>query len=477
MRRRDALKAIGANPSAPADVLLRLLADEASEPWDRAAWVMWRGEFPEEVVDVIVAHPEKRIRMALAENGLVSGETRARLIDDPGKGVRLCLAMGPNLFRIQSPSLPEWAQRRLIDDPDEMVRSEALGSYYTSRELLAGLAEHEDAHKRSAACQAWDLLGAAARARLLADENDDVRGRAARYASRDDPDATDIYIDYIARSDSPSYSYEDVLKQALIHRSTAERLAREGTSTERAAMAGNPHVPKEIAQSLATDDEHRVRLMVASRPDLSEDERAAIDYHVRVEDRLDPLFWACELVDPVEIRRFARSANILIRRSLAYNKNLPQDVIDLLGADDDFPVRILLCENQPTVDGEVVLDVFLNWKSVVSAALQGHPNFPRGQLAARFADDPDEHKRWLIYNDLTAAADVVLVLSHDPSVNVRRSIAGHPNLPAERLAELLHDPDDGIAERAARNSSLPPEAMRRLLDELDVPDLQGRPSH
>jgi len=154
MRRRDALQAIGANPSAPADVLLRLLADETSEPWDRAAWVMWRGEFPEEVVDVIVAHPEKRIRMALAENGLVSGETRARLIDDPGNGVRLCLAMGPNLFRIQNSSLPEWAQRRLIDDPDEMIRSEALGSYYTSRELLAGLAEHEDAHKRSASCQA-----------------------------------------------------------------------------------------------------------------------------------------------------------------------------------------------------------------------------------------------------------------------------------------------------------------------------------
>jgi hypothetical protein len=140
-------------------------------------------------------------------------------------------------------------------------------------------------------------------------------------------------------------------------------------------------------------------------------------------------------------------------------------------------VRILLCENQPTVAGKVVLDVFLNWTSVVSAALQGHPNFPREQLAARFADDPDEHKRWLIYNDPTAAADVVLKLSRDPNVNVRRSIAGHPNLSPERLEELLRDPDDGIAERVARNSSLPPEAMRRLLDKLDVSDLQGRPSH
>lgn len=36
----------------------------------------------------------------------------------------------------------------------------------------------------------------------------------------------------------------------------------------------------------------------------------------------------------------------------------------------------------------------------------------------------------------------------------------------ERLARAATQP----------NSSLPPEVMRRLLDELDLPDLQGRPS-
>lgn len=476
MRRSDLLQAIGANPSAPADVLLRLLADKASKPWDQSAWVWWRREFPEKVVDAIVAHPERQIRKALAENGFVSGEIRARLIDDSDKGVRLFLAIGPNVFRLQSAPLPEWAQRRLIDDPHELVRSEALGSHYISRELLADLAGHEDADKRRAACRAWDLLDATTRARLLADEDDRVRGRAAEAACPDDPDATDVYIAHASGAGSRAVFYGDVLKQALIHRSTAERLAREGTATERAAIAGNPRIPKDIAQSLAADAEHGVRLMAASRPDLSEDERAMIDYHVGVEDRLNPLRWARELADPEEIRRFARSANILIRRSLAYNKNLPQDVVELLSTDDDFPVRILLCENQPTVNGEVVLDVFLNWKSVVSAALQGHPNFPREQLAARFADDPDEHKRWLIYNDPTAPADVVLQLSRDPNVNVRRSIAGHANLPPERLGELLNDPDDGIAERAARNTSLPHEAMRRLLDQLDVPDAESSPS-
>jgi hypothetical protein len=48
-------------------------------------------------------------------------------------------------------------------------------------------------------------------------------------------------------------------------------------------------------------------------------------------------------------------------------------------------VRILLCEFQLNMEGEVVLDVFQNWKSVARAALQSYPNFPREQLARRFA--------------------------------------------------------------------------------------------
>lgn len=50
-------------------------------------------------------------------------------------------------------------------------------------------------------------------------------------------------------------------------------------------------------------------------------------------------------------------------------------------------MRILLCEYQLNIEGEVVLDVFLTWKSVVRAALQRHPTFPREQLARRLAND------------------------------------------------------------------------------------------
>lgn len=459
-----AVRGVVDNPGAPADVLVRLLAEEASDAW---SFLAWRG-LPAEVVEAVIAHPDVRVRRDFTQNTTVSGETRARLVEDPSPRVRLALAAGPGWFRVQSPALPEWAQLRLINDAHPRIRAEALSSPETSIQVLAGLADEEDPERRRAACRAWALLDAASRMRLLSDPVEEVRAAAARAASPGDPDASGAYL--AATAGQKTYGVRSrVVRRAALHEATARRLADGEDGAERAAVAGNPRVPVDLVRHLAVDREHAVRLAFASRPDLSESERAAVDYQVRREDRLDPLEWVLDERDPEILRRCARSANAWIRRSTACNKHLPQDVVELLGADEDFPVRILLCENQPTVDGEIVLDTFLRWDSVVSAALQQHPNFPRHHLAARFADDPDKHRRWLIYQDETAPAATVLALSHDPDVNVRRSIAGHPNLPVPRLLEMIEDPDVGIVERAAANRSLPPEAMHRLLDAAGIP--------
>jgi len=50
---------------------------------------------------------------------------------------------------------------------------------------------------------------------------------------------------------------------------------------------------------------------------VSEAERAEIDYTIGEQDRHSMLVWARELDDPDRLRGYARSANPLIRRSLA----------------------------------------------------------------------------------------------------------------------------------------------------------------
>ena len=327
------IESIGHNPSAPTDILLRILDHSPDAIRDRIAYQA----LTDDLVDAVVAHPERRVRSWLAENLNATPERRARLVDDPIPGVRMACAIGPTWFRKRADPLPESAQRRLLNDPHPRVRDEAAISL-RSLTLAAELHDDPDPLRRRVACSAWNLLDEDARRRLLTDEEPEVRAAAARQISDTDPDATDIYL---AAVDTGKFWDRSVLNSAALHPDTAERLVRTGTSAQRAAMALNPHVRKDLATELSEDSEHHVRIMLASRPDLTEEERAAIDYLIDERDRLDPLHWVYAVTDVGRLRELAQSGNTLIRRSLAYNRHLPQDVVDLLSADEDFAVRIL----------------------------------------------------------------------------------------------------------------------------------------
>lgn len=103
---------------------------------------------PDEVVDAIVVHPERRLRSTFAESFAVSGEQRGRLVDDPHFRVRQVLANAPNPFRSGAPSLPLPVQRRLLDDPEPIVRRDAAFYGNFDDRLIAGLCDHEDAFMR-----------------------------------------------------------------------------------------------------------------------------------------------------------------------------------------------------------------------------------------------------------------------------------------------------------------------------------------
>ncbi|WP_257033504.1 HEAT repeat domain-containing protein [Streptomyces sp. Ag109_G2-15] len=124
------------------------------------------------------------------------------------------------------------------------------------------------------------------------------------------------------------------------------------------------------------------------------------------------------------MRRCARSAHTLLRRSAAYSPHLPADAVDLLSKDDDYAVRLLLC-------------------------------------------DPDPQKRWLVGLDPEAPVDAVVRLLADPDDRVRAMAAEHPALPVDLILRSSGNPE--LSTHALGNPSLPTQVMHQYLDDAGIP--------
>ncbi|BBC38906.1 hypothetical protein SGFS_102000 [Streptomyces graminofaciens] len=457
--REEVLRGLARNEAASSDVLLRLLRPEAKAAWD---YLLNRSGLPADVVDALVTHENWRVRGVFAQSSGAAPADRARLVDDPERRVRLELADGPRPYHRTVEPLPDETYARLLSAPDRVVREMAACSSSIPDRILAANAGHDDPWVRKAVCRAWDLLAPDVHAALLADPDAGVRRAAARQACRTDEAHTDEVLAGVER-----HERRGVLEEARLPRATAERLLDLDDPYDREALAANPSLPPDLVARLATDPEHDVRRAVSARPELTEEQRAAIDYKVESKDSLGRLGWVLALDgDSDALRACANSAHPWLRRTAAVHPALPADLVELLAGDEQFVVRLFICEYQPDAPAEVLLRTVLEWSGYTTYDMLRLPQFPRKGLA-RYADHPDPARRRLAVHDPDATPEQIERLSRDESDWVCRQTAADPRLPAARIEEFLRD--QWTAFQAASNPALTVARMHRLLDELGVP--------
>lgn len=455
------LHGLAANPAAPDDVLLRVL----TFPADLRLWDFLRSRaLSDELLTATLAHPDHRVRCRVVENQHLTSAQRLVLLTDRDERVR---HLGTVVAVDQQSMLPEEILLSLSQEPNARIRQEAARLPNASARI-AGLRARDPSAlvRRLAAERDWQLLTSERKA-LLLDDSDPVVSGAARLAALDGaPVGTELFATL------PDALQRRVGTDTRLAGDRMTALSSGGTPQQRAWLAANPHTPLDRLLELARDDDADVRLAVSLRPELDEDQRAAIPVVIDPDEHYPPLDWVRALHDdPKALAALAESAHVLIRRNVAMSDELPTHTAELLARDDDFVVRLLLAENCRQAPADLLLRTWHEWMGFSRAELVEHPNFPRRGLA-RHLDGPESFSgsedRYLALQDPELVVDRAVALSHDPDPWIRRCSLANPTLPADRIAELADDPDPTVRIAAAAHPGLSLDVLRALLDRPDT---------
>lgn len=438
------------NRAAPEETLVRLL--------DTTPHLLWRGDLPGAVLDAAVDHEEWQVRARLAEcrvHAGMSAERWSRLLLNEATGQRRYALL--TVAAAAGAQLTDAAYEALAEDDSGAVREALLDLPGVPGALVAALAADPAPAVRAAACRAaWRDLDPGARARLAADPVERVR-TAAVVARHEEVPITEADFDAVNRTHD--------LAEYRLERDLAVRLCADADPEMRRRLAGNPHLDPDLVSVLAADPEDDVRLAVSLRPELTEEQRAAVRVDIDPRRMRRAVPWVVALHEDEEaMRRVAASAHVLLRSSVAMARRLPPDVVERLARDEDRIVRLFLAERCDDAPADMLLEVWQWWNGSLSTPDRpyGHPNFPRRDLL-RHADDPRPRLRQLALDDPESTPELVERFSRDADAEVRLRAATDPRLSADSAVRMLDDPDSGVRALAARHPRLPVPVLIGLL--------------
>ncbi|MGW1811494.1 hypothetical protein [Streptomyces sp. NPDC002078] len=441
---------IGSNPAATDELLIRLLDVEEGflHGCDRPA-----------VLDAAVAHPDPRVRSRPADTfrpKLTSDQWVHLIRAEPSPNRRVLWAERACVWGAE---LPEDLYDDLLAGPS-CARAAELPAL--PEKHLPGLAADADPRVRAAACGRWEHLAAPLRERLLADTDYAVRTAALLAHHTGVPMPREVF----AALPDPRRALE---RCRLAPKLEAD-LVRDGDAEVRRALAANLSLSAHGVAVLAEDPQDDIRSAVALRPDLTEEQRAAVRHDFDPTSMSHTLPWVEDLHgDADAMRRLAASSHPLVRRSVARALHLPPDVVAHLARDEDRVVRLFLAESCEDAPADMLLEVWRWWDGSFSHPdrPRSHPNFPRTGLL-RYTADPSGRMRRLALDDPESTPADVARLARDPEAEVRRRAAEDPRLSPADAVRLLNDPEAHVRGTAVRNPRLPARVLAGLLHDRDT---------
>ncbi|MEV6757631.1 PE-PGRS family protein [Streptomyces sp. NPDC051214] len=423
--------------------------------------LLWR-RLPTPVVEAALVHPDPKVREGMAEvhPGLTADQRSRLILGEENSRRRWILTM---IAADRGDELGDAAYQALAADPSAHVREEAARLAGLPARNLAALAADPEPAVRAAACrQAWPHLDASARRNLLSDPDSEVRATALLCHHQDHPLSRAVF----EAEGLPARAVES----CLLERDLAAHLLHHGDADQRVSLACNPRLDPDLVALLAQDPDAGVRGVVATRADLTEEQRAAIPITFDPGTHHHELGWVKALHhDPAAMRRLAASTHPLVRRSVARARHLPPDVVESLAEDEDRVVHLFLAESCDDAPADMLLGVWQWWTGSLSAPdrPRGHPHFPRSDLL-RHADDTNPRMRQLALDDPESTPELVERFTRDPSEEVRRRAATDPRLTAASAIRLLDDPEASVRHAAVRHPGLPAQVLVRLLGDTDT---------